>query len=471
MSKKLTNEEVYKQIAAMNEAEAAQYGVTPAVRSVAQQSDSVRANAFSAPYTPLYNAFVGMIAKFAVTALSKAKYDDIYSRHHRNYAQGRPQIGFVKTATAGTGNDSALFSSTPKLGSLTSLVTADQPEVITLYDTVNKSFVARVPISPEDVKNAVTSEYGISELITKTREAAEDKIINDRNTLFDEQLLASAQTAILAGTGSEVNANAALATKVLLPLAPHTVNKVVDGVMVFTDEDLSRVYTEIKKVYFALTGRPVTTYNALGVANNVEKSNCVCYIDSDLLAEMETRVAQAAYNLDKLEQSGLVLVPTKAPYLGKSVTTGASKFVPLVVIGSADYIRDYPISDYTSDIQVDRGTIHSRFFDDQLIKAGYEPFVFLGAETDSVRTMVNSAAAGFNFIADGVPVESEGLYLTLKRPASSVVVKVNAEKAVMVWRVGTVEVLRSSNAPVGTEYDVTDVFNSTTATTGTIDSI
>lgn len=471
MSKRLTNEEVYSQIAAMSEAEAAQYGVTPAVRSVAQQADGVRANAFSAPYTPLYNAFVGMIAKFAVTALSKAKYTDIYSRHHRNYTQGRPQIGFVKTATAGTGNDSALFSTTPKLGSLTSLVTADQPEVITLYDTVNKSFVARVPISPEDVKNAVTSEYGISELITKTREAAEDKIINDRNTLFDEQLLVSAQTAILAGTGSEVNANAALATKVLLPLATDTVNKVVDGVMVFTDEDLSRVYTEIKKAYFALTGRPVTTYNALGVANNVDKTNCVCYIDSDLLAEMETRVAQAAFNLDKLEQSGLVLVPTKAPYLGKLVTTGASKFVPLVALGSADYIRDYPISDYTSDMQVDRGTIHSRFFDDQLIKVGYEPFVFLGVEADFVQIFATSAAAGFKFIVDGVPVEPEGLYLTLKRPATSVVVKVTTANVKMVWRVGAVEVLRSSNAPVGTEYDVTAVFNSTTATTGTIDAV
>lgn len=471
MSKRLSNEEVYKQIAAMSEAEAAQYGVTPAVRSVSQQSDSVRANAFSAPYTPLYNAFVGMIAKFAVTALSKAKYSDIYSRHHRNYVQGRPQIGFVKTATAGTGNDSALFSSTPQLGSLTSLVTADQPEVIALYDAVNKSFVARVPISPEDVKNAVTSEYGISELITKTREAAEDKIINDRNTLFDDQLLVSAQTAILAGTGKEVNANAALATKVLLPLAPDTVNKVVSGRMVFTDEDLSRVYTEIKKVYFALTGRPVTTYNALGVANNVDKTNCVCYIDSDLLAEMETRVAQAAFNLDKLEQSGLVLVPTKAPYLGKTVTTGASKFAPLVAIGSADYIRDYPISDYTSDIQVDRGTIHSRFFDDQLIKAGYEPFVFLGVATEFVQTTSTSDVAGFDFIVDGTPVEPEGLYLTLKRPASSVVVKVKTANAVMVWRIGTVEVLRSSNAPVGTEYDVTAVFNSTTETAGTIDSV
>lgn len=471
MSKRLTNEEVYNQIAAMSEAEAAQYGVTPAVRSVSQQSDSVRANAFSAPYTPLYNAFVGMIAKFAVTALSKAKYSDIYSRHHRNYVQGRPQVGFVKTATAGTGNDSALFSSAPQLGSLTSLVTADQPEVITLYDTVNKSFVARVPISPEDVKNAVTSEYGISELITKTREAAEDKIVNDRNTLFDEQLLVSAQTAILAGTGSEVNANAALATKVLLPLATDTVNKVVDGVMVFTDEDLSRVYTEIKKVYFALTGRPVTTYNALGVANNVDKANCVCYIDSDLLAEMETRVAQAAFNLDKLEQSGLVLVPTKAPYLGKTVTTGASKFVPLVAIGSADYIRDYPISDYTSDMQVDRGTIHSRFFDDQLIKAGYEPFVFLGVETDFVQTTATSVVAGFSFIVGGAPVEPEGLYLTIKRPATSVVVKVKTANATMSWKVGTVEVLRSINAPVGTEYDVTAVFNSTTATAGVIDAV
>lgn len=470
MTKKLTNEEVYNQIAAMSEAEAAQYGVTPAIRSVAQQADSVRANAFSAPYTPLYNAFVGMIAKFAVTALSKAKYTDIYSRHHRNYVQGRPQIGFVKTATSGTGNDSALFSTTPKLGSLTSLVTAEQPEVITLYDTVNKSFVARVPVSPEDVKNAVTNEYGISELITKTREAAEDKIINDRNTLFDEQLLASAQTAILAGAGSEVNANAALATKVLLPLSTNTVNKLVGGSMVFTDEDLSRVYTEIKKVYFALTGRPVSTYNALGVANNVDKTNCVCYIDSDLLAEMETRVAQAAFNLDKLEQTGLVLVPTKAPYLGKVVTTGASKFVPLVAIGSADYIRDYPISDYTSDLQVDRGTIHSRFFDDQLIKAGYEPFVFLGVESDFVQTSVTSAAAGYTFTVDGTPVEPEGLYLTVKRPSSSVVVKAKTAGVSIVWRIGSVEVLRASNSPEGAEYDVTAVFNSTTALTGTIDS-
>lgn len=471
MSKRLTNEEVYNQIAAMSEAEAAQYGVTPAVRSVSQQADSVRATAFSAPYTPLYNAFVGMVAKFAVTALSKAKYDDIYFRHHRNYTQGRPQLGFVKTATAGTGNNSALFSSAPQLGSLTSLVTADQPEVITLYDTVNKSFVARVPITPEDVKNAVTSEYGISELITKTREAAEDKIINDRNTLFDEQLLVSAQTAIRAGTGSEVSANAALATKVLLPLATDTVNNVVSGLMAFTDEDLSRVYTEIKKVYFALTGRPVTTYNALGVANNVDKTNCVCYIDSDLLAEMETRVAQAAYNLDKLEQSGLVLVPTKAPYLGKTVTTGASKFVPLVALGSADYIRDYPISDYTSDVQVDRGTIHSRFFDAQLIKAGYEPFVFLGVTSDFVTTTFNSTLAGYTVKVDGVVQQPEGVNLIIKRPSSSVTVTSKEANAAIVWRVGTVEVLRASNEPVGTVHDVTAAFNSTTALTGTIDSV
>lgn len=471
MSKRLTNEEVYNQIAAMSEAEAAQYGVTPAVRSVSQQSDSVRATAFSAPYTPLYNAFVGMIAKFAVTALSKAKYDDIYFRHHRNYVQGRPQVGFVKTATAGTGNDSALFSSAPQLGSLTSLVTADQPEVITLYDTVNKSFVARVPISPEDVKNAVTNEYGISELIAKTREAAEDKIINDRNTLFDEQLLVSAQKAIVAGTGTETTENAALATKVLLPLSTDTVNKVVGGTMSFTDEDLSRVYTEIKKVYFALTGRPVTTYNALGVANNVDKTKCVCYIDSDLLAEMETRVAQAAFNLDKLEQSGLVLVPTKAPYLGKTVTTGASKFVPLVAIGSADYIRDYPISDYTSDMQVDRGTIHSRFFDDQLIKAGYEPFVFLGVESDFVQISANSAIAGYTIKVDGVVQEPSGLYLVIKRPSSSVTVTAKGTTSAMVWRVGEAVVLNVSNEPEGTVHDVTEAFNGTTALQGSIDSV
>lgn len=468
MANKLTNSEIYDQIAGMSEAEAATYGIAPAVRAVAGQSDATRAAAFSAPYTPLYNGFVGMIAKFAFTALSKAKYTDIYSRHHRNLIQGRPQVGFVKLATAGTGNDSALFSSTPAIGGLTSVITADQPEVITLYDAVNKSFVARVPISPEDVKNAVNNEYGISDLIEKTRRSAEDKIINDRNAQFDAIFTDAANTALLAGTGAETEGNAGKAVKKILNLT--YARSIASGTLKFTDEDLTLLYTEIKKVYFSLTGRPTSEYNALGVMNNVDKESMVCYIDADVLAEMETRVAQAAYNLDKLEQEGLKLVPTKAPYLSKALITGVNTFTPLLAIGSADYLRDYPLSDYSSEVPVDRGVIHSRFFDDQFIKAGYEPFVFIGVAIDSVQTTIlSSAATGFEFIVDGVTVQPSGLYLTIERPVKSLVVKSTTEGAKLVWRVGTLEVFRVSTSSVGAEYDVTEAFNSTTAVTGTID--
>ena len=463
----LTNEEVYQQIATMSETAAAQYGVTPAIRSTAQQPDAVRAAAFSAPYTPLYNGFVGMIAKFAVTALSKAKYDDIYARHHRNFVQGRPQVGFVKRATAGTGNDSALFSSTPTIGSLTSVVTANQPEVITLYDTVNASFVARVPISPEDVKNAVTSEYGISELITKTREAAEDKIINDRNELFDTQLTECAKTAV--AVGSEIPANSGKATKRTLKISSGAIRAAIAGRIDMTTEDLTAIYTEIKRVYYSMVGRPVTDFNALAVPNNVDKDNMVCYIDSDLLAEMETRVAQAAFNLDKLEQAGLTLIPTKAPYLGKPLPSGQDTFVPFVAIGSADFIRDYPVSDYTTEMQVDRGVIHSRFFDDQLIKAGYEPFVFLGAQRGTVSITGTSSALGYKITVDGVVEDfSSGVSFTMNRPAASVTVEVVNAQTGMTWTIGTEEILKVGDPYAGMVYDITDAFNATTANTGTI---
>lgn len=464
----LTNEEVYQQIAAMSETDAAQYGVTPAIRSTAQQPDAVRAAAFGAPYTPLYNGFVGMIAKFAVTALSKAKYNDIYASHHRNLVQGRPQVGFVKRATAGTGNTSALFSATPTIGSLTSVVTADQPEVITLYDTVNASFVARVPISPEDVKNALTSEYGISELIAKTREAAEDKITNDRNELFDTELTECAKTAV--AVGSEIPANSGKATKRLLNISYDATQAAISGRIDMTTEDLTAVYTEIKRVYYSMVGRPVPDFNALAVPNNVDKENMVCYIDSDLLAEMETRVAQAAFNLDKLEQAGLTLIPTKAPYLGKALSSGEVTFVPFVAMGSADFIRDYPISDYTTEMQVDRGAIHTRFFDDQLIKAGYEPFVFLGVQSEFVIITRTSSVAGYKITADGVVVDnSSGLTFSLRRPASSLTVEVLENASPMVWTVGGAVILRVAAPVTGTVYNITDAFNATTATSGSID--
>lgn len=464
---KLTNEEVYQQIATMSETDAAQYGVTPAIRATAQQPEAVRAAAFAAPYTPLYNGFVGMIAKFAVTALSKAKYSDIYSKHHRNLVQGRPQVGFVKRATAGTGNDSALFSDSPAFGRLTSVVTADQPEVITLYDTVIASFVARVPISPEDVKSAVTSEYGISELITKTREAAEDKIINDRNELFDTELTICAKSAV--AVGSEITANSGKATKRILNLSYAATQAAIAGRIDMTTEDLTAVYTEIKRVYYSMVGRPVPDFNALAVPNNVDKENMVCYIDSDLLAEMETRVAQAAFNLDKLEQAGLTLVPTKAPYLGKPVRSPQGDFVPFVAMGSADFIRDYPISDYTTEMQVDRGVIHSRFFDDQLIKAGYEPFVFIGAQGRNVEIAADTTALGYKITVNGeVKNFSSGVSFRMYRPSASVTVEVLAEAGPITWTVGDVEILKLTTPVTGQKYDITAAFNATTAGTGRI---
>lgn len=467
MAKKLTNSEIYNEIAAMSETEAATYGITPAVRSVAGQSDAVRAAAFSAPYTPLYNGFVGMIAKFAFTALSKAKYTDIYSRHHRNLIQGRPQVGFVKLATAGTGNDSALFSSTPTIGGLTSVITADQPEVITLYETENKSFVARVPISPEDVKNAVTNEYGISDLIEKTRRSAEDKIINDRNAQFDAMFTAAAQTALLAGSGAETQENAGKAVKKRLNLT--YARSVASGTLKFTDDDLTLLYTEIKKVYFSLTGRPTSEYNALGVMNNVDKESMVCYIDADVLAEMETRVAQAAYNLDKLEQEGLKLVPTKAPYLGKAVTSGDKSFTPLLAIGSADYLRDYPLSDYSSEVPVDRGVIHSRFFDDQFIKAGYEPFVFVGVEVDTVVLSVGSGVdENVVITVDGVVVHPDvSGYLTIYRPAAEVTFNPKSPINKLTYNFGGVTHELTSPTP-GKIIDVTGEFNTGAGVSGSI---
>lgn len=463
---KLTNEEVYQQIATMSETDAAQYGVTPAIRATAQQPEAVRAAAFGAPYTPLYNGFVGMIAKFAVTALSKAKYSDIYARHHRNFVQGRPKVGFVKRATAGTGNSSALFSSTPTIGGLTSVVTADQPEVITLYDTVNASFVARVPISPEDVKNAVTSEYGISELITKTREAAEDKIINDRNELFDTQLTECARTAV--SVGSETRANSGKATKRLLKLSAAATHAATEGQIDMTTEDLTAIYTEIKRVYYSMVGRPVPDFNALAVPNNVDKEAMVCYIDSDLLAEMETRVAQAAFNLDKLEQAGLTLVPTKAPYLGRPVTSGQDTFVPFVAMGSADFICDYPISDYTTEMPVDRGVIHSRFFDDQLIKAGYEPFVFIGVAVQAVENTMGSGCQEWEIAVDGVVQSTESSTLGICRPVKSLTVKGNGNTGI-VWTVGesTLIALDKASVVAGEAYDITDAFNKSTGYSGT----
>ena len=242
---------------------------------------------------------------------------------------------------------------------------------------------------------------------------------------------------------------------------------IASGTLKFTDDDLTLLYTEIKKVYFSLTGRPTSEYNALGVMNNVDKESMVCYIDADVLAEMETRVAQAAYNLDKLEQEGLKLVPTKAPYLGKVVTTGDESFTPLLAIGSADYLRDYPVSDYSSEVPVDRGVIHSRFFDDQFIKAGYEPFVFIGVEVDKVAVSFGSGVTDtIKVFVDGVEAQpSSSDRYTIYRPTQKLVFNVKSAVTSLSYSFGA-ETHKVASPVVGSDIDVTEDFNSGTGTTG-----
>lgn len=380
---KLTNKEVLTQIASMGDVEANTYGVSADMRNMAARAaggDESAKAAFYAPYTPLYNAFCGFVVKFAMTALSKAFYYDVYGPHHRNMLQGRPELGFVKKATAGTGNHSKQFAANPAQGSLTTVVTADMPDVVALYDITVASYEARIPVSTEDVKTAFTTEYGINDLYTKVRESLEDKITEDRNVSYDTKLAAVAAALIPAGTGSEINANAGKATYVTVaPGADWSTivtNKTYGSL---TEDQLTQVFVQIKKLYYGMTTRPNTRYNALGVANNAPKDMMICYLDADLYAEM-SRVKASVFDASALEESGLRIVPLAAPWLGTVID---SKPI-IAAIGTADFIRDWPTSDFGSSVPTDRGAIESRFMDTQIAVCGYEPFTFIVGDTSYV---------------------------------------------------------------------------------------
>ena len=377
--KKLTNAEVFADIAKLSAAESNQYGVTAemkeAAAKIAAGDTSVRSS-FWQPYTALYNAFTGFIVKFALQDLSKAYYTDVYSRHHRNMIQGRPELGFVKQAKAGTGNPSQQFDVQPAIGSLTTVTTAEAPDVVALYDVSIHSYVARIPISPEDVKTAVLTEYGVNDYFTKIREAMEDKIIEDRNQTYDVAFTSLVTSGLVAaGTGSETGANAAKATYIEVAPADWSTVLATGRFDLLTDEQLTQVFIAIKRTHYAMIGRPIPDYNALGELNNAPRDMMICYVDYRLYAEL-SRVKASVFNVSELETDGLRIQPLSAPWLG-IVADGKPI---LAVVGSADFIRDYPTEDYAKTVPTDSGEIITRRMTTQLAICGYEPFcVLVGA--------------------------------------------------------------------------------------------
>ena len=376
MAKKLTNKEIMAQVAQLSEVEANAYGVSTDMQRVAAKyaaGDTKVAASFYQPFSALYNAFCGFLVKFGLVQLSKATYNDVYGPHHRNMIQGRPELGFVKIAKQGTGNHSAQFADNPAQGSLTTVVTADMPDVVALYAITVHNYESRRPISYEDVKTAFDNEYGVNDLFVKVRESLEDKITDDRNVTYDTKFTAVASDLIAAGTGAELEANAARATYVdVSGSADWSTILANRDFSSLTEDQLVQVFIAIKRLFYGMTTRPNSRYNALGEANNAKPGDMICYIDADLYSEL-SRVKASLFNPEKLEEEGLRIVPLLAPWLG--VTLEGKNI--LAAVGSVDFIRDYPTSDFSSSVPTDRGSIESRFMTTQVAICGYEPFCFL----------------------------------------------------------------------------------------------
>ena len=159
MSEKLTNEEILNEIGNLAQDEANALGLTKDAQEAALKAaggDRAAISSFCQSATPLYNTFCQFVVKFAATYLSKAKYRDVYRRHHRNMLEGRPELGFVYPAGAGTGNDVGTVATSTQTANrgMTTVVTAELPTTIALYGITQYNFVARVPISDEEVKTA-----------------------------------------------------------------------------------------------------------------------------------------------------------------------------------------------------------------------------------------------------------------------------------------------------------------------------
>lgn len=385
MATKKTNTEILTSIATASDEEAAELGITPELRSVAAQaangSDIAVMSATNAG-SVTYNGMIGVLVKLASTPFRYAKYTDVYHRHHRNFVQGKPERNWIDIAKKGTGNKAQLEGQNPNpanstgVRELTTTLTAQTPDVYSQAVSTLYSFESRIPISRSDYRNAFTNgETGIADFISAMRKSLDNKITADKNLQYDTVLTGYASNAIEAGTGSHATTttasqNMSKATKVSLTL-PSIYEYLAAGANP-NDADLLTLYTTIKKMYYGMTGRPTTRYNALGVANNTPKDSMILYINADIYSELTTRINSYTPNEERLVAEGLEIQPLSAPWLDGPT-------LPIAAIGSVDFLLDYPVNDETSIVTTDRGEIVTRYWDGYFSAAGFEQFTFINA--------------------------------------------------------------------------------------------
>lgn len=385
MATKQTNKQILEAVATASAQDAATYGVTPEIRTVAAaaaNNDPVALTSLTVGGTALYSAMLGLLIKIAYTPLRWARYTDLYERHHRNMIQGKPERNWIDVAKAGTGNTAAeeLESAPTQGGTLTTVVTAQVPDVISLVTAEARSYVARVPISDADYRNAFTAEYGLDNFIAGLRQSLENAIIAQRNDDFDAEISAAVTTAVPLGAGMPVADNAGRGMFVTLTLpsvnaAMKTAGPVVAAVDDAAEGDLKALFTTLKAMYAQMTGRPNEMYNALRAANNTPPDAMICYLDARVYARLSVLSAWAP-NARELRDQGLEIRAISAPWLGAN---GPDSNPVIGAMGSVDWIVDYPTADFSKVVETDRGYIINRFLDTQLSVAGFEQWCFLTA--------------------------------------------------------------------------------------------
>lgn len=374
--KKMTNQEALAQIAEMSATEAATYGATPDLQQTAAMAaagDVPAMMSLTATDTPLYNAMLGILVKLAYTPLRYADYTDLYAAHHRNFVQGKPERNFIGLAKVGTGNNAQLETDAATgNGMLTTVVTATTPDIYSVTVTQSRNFVARVPISDADYRNAFNNEYGITNLIQGIRKSLENKIINDRNNLFDTAFSDAVDTAVKVGTGAETTENLTKATIVDIGEVVSDPNELAQGV----EREARAIYQGLSRIYFEMTGRPTEKYNALGVPNNTPEDAMIVYIDPKYYSAMRTYVDAFAFNSEALTIKPMKFKPMSAPWMGKFASGSVGGNV-IAAIGSVDWALDYPVNDFSRVVPTDRGEIVARFLDTELSIAGFEQMCFI----------------------------------------------------------------------------------------------
>ena len=388
MATKQTNRQILEAVATASAQDAATYGVTPEIRTMAAAAangDPIALTSLTVGGTALYNAMLGLLIKVAYTPLRWARYTDLYELHHRNMIQGKPERNWIDVAKVGTGNSTAgeIEAAPGQGGTLTTVVTAQVPDVISLVNAEARSYVARVPISDADYRNAFNDQYGLDNFITGLRQSLENAIVAQRNHDFDTAIANVVTVAVPLGAGAKIadNAGRAVYVKLTLPsvsAAMETSGPVVATVDDAAEGDLKALFTTLKAMYAQMTGRPNEMYNALAVANNTPPDAMICYLDARVYARLSVLSAWAP-NARELRDQGLEIRAISAPWLGADGPDGN----PVIgAMGSVDWIVDYPTADFSKIVEADRGYIINRFLDTQLTVAGFEQWCFLEAAAE-----------------------------------------------------------------------------------------